>query len=518
MNERLETRRSAISSRRSFRARRGAAVFLVLLFLALTMTLAYATIRSQGSGIKVESNFARRQNAKQTAMTGLAIALKKMSQSDWIGADKSFTQSLDGYDYFTASFATGDASLTTASGTSYADYPWRVTVKSTGYSVDPTNANSIAKYSVQAVVRLIPRAVYAEPTDWSDFLTYTVYQTTPDVFMVNMPMQIQGKTRVQWYLNLAEDSGGWSGTPRAQYLDDLVPMYSAGKGDYRLFTSSITCPKTYYYWYFNDLHTALTNMSVTMVNANYQTITSLAPTATPSQYQLYTGGKKYTAVQTALTVTGTTLSSDPKTNPLGIFVAPGSVTLKTNAVINGTLITNWDSSGKISVTGSGVTVTPVTLPTINGETTPLQLPAILSYGQLTINADSQATVNGVVGVNDQFYVTADDQTNVQFTLTGKLFAKRFRVEQRNDWGDFNWSSSYTSFAAQKSAPAGTKYFPEWLVKTKSSQINIQPYIVFKPSSTDMHYHWFDCSQPLFVPLTADGGLRWELVSFDGDGG
>jgi hypothetical protein len=84
---------------------------LVLGLISMTLAVSYAVIRTQTAGLKAGSNLGQRLDARQAAYSGLSAALRKMSQSDWAGADTVFTGTVGPYATFAASFTTGDASL-----------------------------------------------------------------------------------------------------------------------------------------------------------------------------------------------------------------------------------------------------------------------------------------------------------------------------------------------------------------------------------------------------------------------
>ena len=153
--------------------------------------------------------------------------------------------SLNSTDTFLVTYTTGDPRLS-ASDT---NQPYRVTLLSTGYSADPEQTQAVAIYRVRAVVRLIPRKLADEPTDWptvtattrSNKPNYTVYQWTPGYFTMNVPAQIQGPVRVQTYLGMNLDLDyNWCNSPstsdiRDAYHTGLEGMRVATNLDYRPF-------------------------------------------------------------------------------------------------------------------------------------------------------------------------------------------------------------------------------------------------------------------------------------------
>ena len=91
------------------------------------------------------------------ATIGLSVAMRSVEQSGWTGVNTTLSGTLNSQDSYSATFTAGDDSLTSASS-NYSEYPYRVTIVSTGTSIDPFNSQSKATHKVRAVVRLIPRS------------------------------------------------------------------------------------------------------------------------------------------------------------------------------------------------------------------------------------------------------------------------------------------------------------------------------------------------------------------------
>src|SRR6185369_2511669 len=165
------------TSRTQMPGRRGASITLVLSIVAITLGTSYAVMRSQFYTARLQQNGNRRALARQSAMVGLSVGMRKMSESAWTGVGTTMTGNLSSQDSYQVSFSTGDSKLTSSSS-SYGDYPYRVTVQSIGYSIDPNNAQSRATYTMSAVLRLAPRQLAPQPTSWSAMQNYTLYQTS----------------------------------------------------------------------------------------------------------------------------------------------------------------------------------------------------------------------------------------------------------------------------------------------------------------------------------------------------
>jgi len=156
--------------------RRGMSLVMVLLLVSVTMAVSYAVLRTQGTVRLVGYNADLEAAAHQAAQSGLAVALQKMhgDPAGWVGADGTFSQTLGANQGFTIQYATGDAAL----GATHAEYPYRVTVTSTGYAQDPTDPNRRAYHYSRAVLRLVPRYV-VKPSGWNNPVVTTTYALYP---------------------------------------------------------------------------------------------------------------------------------------------------------------------------------------------------------------------------------------------------------------------------------------------------------------------------------------------------
>ena len=153
--------------------------------------------------------------AQQDAITGLTMALKKMTASSWAGVGSTYSGTLGPYDSFQVTYSTGDPSLNSASP-NWSDYPYRVTLNAVGYSADPDNPQNTATYKVRAVVRLVPRALAAEPSNWATMLAYTFYQTTFGSVQVSVPSRVEGPVFTQGQVTTSQEV--WSSdTIRQRY-------------------------------------------------------------------------------------------------------------------------------------------------------------------------------------------------------------------------------------------------------------------------------------------------------------
>ena len=492
--------------------RRGIAALFVLLLLSVTLALSYAAMRTQGVAAQIHQNARRKPSAQQAAITGLTLAMKKMSTTAWAGVGTTYSGSLGAYESFQVSFATGDPSLTLASS-NYSDFPYHVTLVSTGYSADPDNPQNMATYKIRAVVRLIPRAIATEPSNWTTMLGYTFYQTAWGPCDVVVPSRIQGRVYFQGLMGMSRDIWTSDDTIRQRYYNDLNPLRVAKGFDWRPFNSRVSYTNLFQ---SSDTATLLVNLGLTVKNLGWPQYTTWTPTTAVTTYRLYAGGASYQVQNISSTQQSVAWQPDVLTNPLGIYFASGPVDAYANATFQGTLV----ASGDITVRGTGVAFSPVSLPALYKSTKPIQLPAIVGGGQFSVLANQAASINGQVTLAGAFLVMSGPQAAAPLDFSGQVIAGSMNLQGRSEWLNQSsgwWTARYNNFMAQNGSPGGTNYFPEYLQRTAS--LDPTPRVIIKPSTTAIRYHWQtwmnsqNAENPIFVPASGDAGLRWDLLEW-----
>ena len=108
----MSSKRLAGCTTRRVWPRRGIAVVLVLGLLAVTLAVSYATLRGQGTTTQLASNNSRALDAREAARSGLAAALRKISDTGWAGVEVPLSANVTPNSWYEISFTTGDAKLT----------------------------------------------------------------------------------------------------------------------------------------------------------------------------------------------------------------------------------------------------------------------------------------------------------------------------------------------------------------------------------------------------------------------
>lgn len=479
------------------RPRRGMALLLVMGLLSIGVVLALALTYGQGTTLRVQSNGSRRDNARQAAITGLTAALGKIHRTGWAGTGTTLAGTISSTETYTVGFTAGDDSLTPASP-SYSELPFRVTLLSTGYATDPSNSASPASYRARAVVKLVPRALSSEPSFWSTAQSFTTFQADDEDFRVELPVRFQGATRIQGELRLAES---YPSSGNSRYFSDLKLLNDAGS-DYRPFTGPVTLPYSV---------SSSTNLGKLTTQLQISTTDSAASTANltlstwQTTYKLYAGGPSYNMQTVSSSLSNTTLTPDPATNPLGIFYCASKITVGNNVSVTGTLF----SPVEVEVTGTGVTFTPVSALALQGASDPVRLPVLMS-NLVTVAGGAQATVNGHVQAGDTFKVSSGS-VGTTFHLTGRLVAEEFRVESRTQWSGFSWGLAWFFFQYQLSQPDPQT---NWVSYLQTWGLTVPPAITIVPDATNRREFYFQAnSNPVYVAANGDAGLYWDLLDW-----
>ncbi len=185
------------------RRRWGVSLVIVLGILTITLAMSYAIVRVQATSVQIQSNGKRTLNARQAALTGVSEGLRRMRLANWPGVDTSFTIQVGDDAWSDVVYSTGDSSLLPSSS-DYAEFPYRVTVTSTGYAADPTDPDHRAMYKIEAVSQLIRRALYAAPQQWDATQNYTLLQWSSQDIVAELPLHVEGAAYMAGALRLAE--------------------------------------------------------------------------------------------------------------------------------------------------------------------------------------------------------------------------------------------------------------------------------------------------------------------------
>ncbi len=490
--------------------RRGVAVLVVMLLLSITLALSYASVRSQYTGLLIHQNAQRRGSARHAAMVGMTMAIKSMHQESWVGVDNAISGTLSENEGYTATFTTGDPSLSEGDP-DYDDYPYRVTVVSTGYVIDSDNPARTSQYQIQAVLQLIPRALSDEPDGFEDLSNYSLCQSRSGHAYVNTPVRIAGAVRLRDRLHLG-DHLDWSSAARWRYFDDLREAAEAGEPDYRPFNGPVTYP----YSSQSSTTRSLLSGALGVEERDGSSSTEFAwPDDDLSQpYRLYPGGKEYSPQVVSVILDEVTLEPDPLDNPLGIFVRSGWLLIGHDVSIRGTLVTTGYFYSSVFIGGSDVELLPHDLPPVEGEDRAVRLPGIVSGDDLYLYGSADLTATGLLLAADDFEIYREDQDDIALSLSGTAVCKDIELWERTDWdhSEWWWDARWEEFDEQLGESDSIDDFPEWLEIHYG--LKREPQIVIEAEAEPPRYHWYNPENPLFAVHPDDDGLRWNLIRWN----
>lgn len=520
---------SPLSSRLQPRQRmaRGMAIILVLSFLAITLAVSYATLRGQATARHLARNTSRSLDARAAAESGLAAALKKMSDSSWLGIDTPISGNVTDDAWYDVTFTAGDAALTPGSS-DYGEWPFRVTVVSTGYAADPADSVARAVHRIRAVVQLVRSQFTASPTAWTTVTNYTCYQWANRNVLVQFPVRASGPVNILGRLLLCPEYPQ-DGTARNQYLSDLNLMRLAGRGDHRPFSGPVTI--AYSRQDAANMSQLTTRLGLTTHDTTASTNPPLTHPGSVTGYRLYPGGKLYAppVIQDLYgsTIGNISLAADPQLNPLGVFRSRGPLNIQSNVRVTGTIITDG-ASPEIQIYGTNVVLEAANLPQLNGSSQTWQLPNALVLEHLRIHGNSNVQIRGATIVWDEFELRRGEPAT-QFSLTGHLITAGLTLRGRDAWtmsastwgndlDDLNSLSGALGAAiknvirSQQGLGANDPiFFPEYM-QFRRAFVH-QPTLTIQPDSSGVRSRWQDWSQPIYTKNPSDPGLRWDLVRY-----
>lgn len=513
-------------------SRRGIALVLVLALLAVTLGFSYALLRSHTTDHELERNQSRRNDARTAAQAGVAVALRKLYDGTWAGADTSFAGDLtaDKLQGFTVSYATGDSDLTSSSA-DWSEYPFRVTILSKGYSIDPSTAASRSEYTIRGVVQLIRRKLNTNLAGRAGLDTLSICQTGNDKATIQHPVRLNDNVYIQGEIEFSRAYPlDYGGTPYTAFFADIYDMHRDFGWDYRPFSGLLLTPASRQPGGGDVVRVLDAVLHVPRVDVPVIDTPPVTTVSNFSGYRLYEKGKAYSgqavmvspdsgdAVPSAeYVITGASYAADPQANPLGVFTSTqGSVGFNSNTSFQGTLIAlGSGSASDVHVGGTNVTILAPTMPALAGDPTNYRLPAVVADDDVHIHDGTSRTINGWIVCADEFELDTGAASSA-ITVTGGVFCKKLSLQGRTSWvqSQANWQSAYNAWHGALIKLGQNWYFPGWLANNRSTWgIYLTPRLIFSATPSGVTNYVPDFSQPIYVPHSEDGGLRWDVVKW-----
>ena len=490
--------------------RAGAALVLVMMVLSLGVVLSFALLQAQTAHMFLQRNADHTEQARQAALSGVSAALQQMRDPEWSGVDSSFQQDLGSGMSFLVSYTAGDDQLT-PEDPDYWLWPYRVTVTITGRSEDPANPQIASEHTIRLVVQLVPEQLSPVPAAWTTSLQYALFQryrSSGQDAVVEVPCQIQGRSRFQKKLKFMK-SYPYPDQAAQRLAGDWYLLQQQQQTDYRTFTGEVELPL--------DKQTGRTlqalqalGVPVTDRKKNYREDWPLKRAI--FSYRLYPGGPVFQAEQLPASLQDVVLEPDPTTNPLGLFFRIGSIELGEDVEIHGTVLTYTFWNGSLKLDGSDILIEPVSMLPLQGETKPVQLPAVILLQHLKVEEDCSAEIRGAVYVSDRLRVYKGSQGDIWLRIQGPVSVERLDIRARDEWDQDDpwWETTWQEFQQ-----SGEPLFPLWLLENKG--LDSTPRIVLSGPSDQVRYHWPDARYPIYVQPSEEEGLQWDLVRWEETG-
>jgi hypothetical protein len=481
---------------------------VVLLLIAVALATSYSAMRTQTVNLNVRQNAGLGVSARRAALTGLTAGLREMHSPDWTGTGTAFARALGPSESFKVEFIAGDTSLT-AADPDYEESPYRVTLSVLGIASDPSDARRVSTHTIRAVVRLIPRAMPSEPSDWSRMQRYTLFQTKITDTTFDIPCRVEGDVRLQGKLCLGrhypDDEDAWE-----NYFYHQNTMRNYGFDDARVFTGRVYLPYLAQESRVRNALEALMSVPTTYRDAD-EVNSDWAKPENFSSYRVYQGGPVYAIPRVVGPLANEQLVASPVDNPLGLFYSGGNLTIDDNVTIRGTLFCRDD----IAIDGIGVRFASVDIPPLSGSSLPIRLP-VATCRDFKVRPGSSCKVDGLLAVFDDVEVQRGSPRG-RLHARGRIITRDFEVFEDDAWKAVNWRDELWN-CYQSYHDGG---FP-WPLFTLWMEMQGYPWkpTVHVKQGEDVQYHWHWPGDSIFVPHVDDfsesdhtrtPGLRWELI-------
>ena len=422
--------------------RRGFSMVIVMLAIGMSLALTYGFVQTQVTSLRLTQNDSRRDLALEAARTGVSIGLKRMQDPAWVGVADVYSQVIqqDTTNKIVCDVSCGAVASGQVAGVPDVELPLHVCITSKGTWSSPSNSAEKVSRTVTAFVKLLPR-LPGRTARAGDLATASDQSVNPSNYEATLLYTLTAKgsgtsldfdpaTRIEGPIWLRDkidiyNSSNWSSSVRSSMLTEVGNQYgSTVAANFQhphpmngplLFSSS---PKSSIQ---TDLSRLKTIWTTTTTTPDY----SALDLNLWSNYRLFDRGFIYQAATLSGTLENATLRPSA-TNPLGIFVQSGNLTVRGQVVVQGTLVVN----GKISFQGAGVSITAYNWlgatgsPLITDADKWPRLPAIVAQNVDFTNT-CRVVIEGAVLLNSQLTGTGVDfgySSGTQVDITGTATA------------------------------------------------------------------------------------------------
>ena len=418
---------------------------IVMLAIGMSLALTYGFVRTQVTSLRLTQNDSRRDLALEAARTGLSMGLQRMQAAEWIGVSDVYTKIIQ---QDTTNKTVCDVRfepLVSGQVPSVSDIelPLHLWVVSKGTWSSLSNTTEQVTRTVKAVVRLMPR-LPGRSARAGDLATASDQSVNPTNYEATLPYTFTAQangtslnfdpgTRIEgpiWLRdNLTFFTGPlWPSSVRDTILTETGNQFGSSSGSANFqHPHPLNGPILFSNKPQNSVKTDLSRLKTTYTTTTTNPSVSSLDINLWSNYRLYDRGISYQATTLGGTLENTTLRPSAS-NPLGVFVCSGDLTIRGEVIVQGTLIV----TGTISVQGAPVSITSYNwrgssgTPLVTGADQWPRLPAIVA-GSLNFTRGARAVVEGAMLLNGNLTGGGGEFAwigGTQIDLTGTATATR----------------------------------------------------------------------------------------------
>ncbi|MEK6260075.1 MAG: hypothetical protein AABP62_15750 [Planctomycetota bacterium] len=418
---------------------------IVMLAIGMSLALTYGFVRTQVTSLRLTQNDSRRDLALEAARTGLSIGLKRMQAPEWVGVSDVYTKVIQQdttnktvCDVWFEPLVSGQVP-----GVPDIELPLHLRIVSKGTWSAPSDTAEQVSRTVKAVVRLMPR-LPGRTARAGDLVTASDQAVNPANYEATLAYSLTAKgtgtslnfdpgARVEGPIWLRDDIAfftdpDWSSSVRATMLTETGNQLGSSSGSASFqHPHPLNGPIVFSSTPQNAIKTDLSRLKTTWTTTAANPSVASLNVNLWSNYRLYDRGINYQAVSLGGTLENTTLRPSAS-NPLGVFVRAGDLSVRNGVVVQGTLIV----TGNISIQGAPVTITSYNWrgtggsPLITGADQWPRLPAIAA-ANLSFTREARVVVEGAVLLNGNLTGGGGEfqwRSGTQVNLTGTATAIR----------------------------------------------------------------------------------------------
>ncbi len=425
--------------------RRGFSLLIVMLALGMSLALTYGFVRTQVTSLKLTQNDSRRDLALEAARTGLSLGLQRMQSAQWVGVSDIYTKVIqqDTTNKTVCDVRYEPLVSGQVTGVSDIELPLHLWVVSKGTWSSPSNTVEQVSRTVKAVVRLMPRLPgrtaragdlstasdqAANPTNYEATLPYTLTATgTGKSLKLDPGTRVEGPIWLHSRLSCFSDPS-WSSSVRDTMLTETGNLLGSSSGSANFqHPHPLNGPILFSRTPKAATQTDLSHLQTTWMETTTNPSVSSLDIHLWSNYRLYDRGLSYQATTLGGTLENTTLRPSAS-NPLGVFVRAGDLTIRSDVTVQGTLVV----TGHITIQGASVSLASYNwrgasgTPLITGADQWPRLPVIVAEST-GFTPEARAVVEGAILLSGN--LTGGDgafewRAGTQVDLTGTATATR----------------------------------------------------------------------------------------------